>query len=93
MRSISEVEAQLRQSLAAPKLAIAVEITLPLIRAYYEELRDIAMMIETKEAEEKADKWLTAVLLCEHAFKAAGPPLTLKRAPRPELVDSKRRVQ
>lgn len=70
-RTISEVEATLRLTRAAPKMLVALDSVLPKIRERYEHMRAVALATEDPIDGKIADEWCMAMILCETALQEA----------------------
>lgn len=73
MRTISEVESQLRLSLAAPSMKSALELALPLVRERMEELEGAWLFTKCEKARKDADTWLLVALVMASALDDCKP--------------------
>lgn len=79
MNTISEVEATLRLTKAAPALKVAVDAAIDLVRQRYCELRMVALVnMGDEDAEQVANQWLSALWLLEEAVRQAVPQMQPK---------------
>jgi hypothetical protein len=89
VHSISDVQAKLQLTMAAPAMQVALETILPLLEEHHNELRVIAVITRKAHNIREADRWLTATMLAKCALNDAKEPVEKKE----RLVEMPRRVR